>query len=689
MSGLEDFAEGIKLQSNEHTCDLNDLKTLLPFGRIALPTTTQTGWYRQEDKNGTGEPIIAVSHAAELLANLCMDAPARSKLVVANGLDHFRSIQAYDDISQTQRLVIFADCYDEEMIKLVASRGCKFWPIGRRELISANSATEKNTKTGFIGSVVRWAESHESFSINDIACEDTRLDAIWSKLDKLRAGTVPAEADNTLAKLISRAWRLFLNATYVWETPREAERMNAQKEIDRFRLDAAQSQMWISSESVRTMNEIADDLTTCYGPDSTLGTSKGTALLNAIQDASLGSKTLAVLVRNEAKVSELCRWLLEHDQLKFVRVFSPVTLPSNDAFDRVLCVSWLGGETMRQIAAKLVAPCIAVTGYRCERQWLRQCEWRFRTNIPTPTFTTNEKSEFISGGKLPRVIWPEERQQTLTPVLSDRSSDIWDFEHQLRIGRIGLATRPTQATETLPARFVRFSGEYYAFLTETHKLPVATELVSNPGRGGQTLPEKSLIDIKLGDFVVFPESGERELIQELADRLIGVPAQELRKRAHQWKDTLRLNRITPEEFLRHAKELNRSRHPVTIRNWYSDTYQIGPREKDDLVLIAIVTEDENFEKQIDGVWSAIEQLRSAHLSAGLRLRDALLQRLPQVTSQIEDSGTQVDLGELGSARILRVESIDSATEPRGRAEVNRLHLEKFGPELGELLKFVS
>ena len=85
---------------------------------------------------------------------------------------------------------------------------------------------------------------------------------------------------------------------------------------------------------------------------------------------------------------------------------------------------------------------------------------------------------------------------------------------------------------------------------------------------------------------------------------------------------------------------------MTIRYWFADTLQIGPREKDDLVLIALVTGDSTgLMRTLKIVRLAIESLWSAHQSAGVRLRDALLQKLPQVMGQVEENGTQVDLGE--------------------------------------------
>jgi hypothetical protein len=229
----------------------------------------------------------------------------------------------------------------------------------------------------------------------------------------------------------------------------------------------------------------------------------------------------------------------------------------------------------------------------------------------------------------------------------------------------------------LPARYVNFVGDSYAFLTETHRVVVVTDLLSRPSAQRQRLPERVATDLRPGDFIVFPESGERGLIHEKADQLLGPKAPQLRAIAHLWKDALAQSGMSPEAFAKHAIELRRSRHIATIRHWFADTPQIGPGLgnedlSEDLELVSLVTDYSPLKSSLPAVMSAIKELRSAHLSAGARLRDVLIERLPQVIGRVEEDGTVVDLGDLGSAWIVQVDSIGPSAELRGRGDVNRL-----------------
>lgn len=680
VSGFEGFAE----MCGFHIKQLQDpvsVKDILPFGRIVQPDTTHPGWLRnRNDNGGTGEPVIAITHSAELLANYCIDASPRSKLIVANGLDLLRNLQAYDDISQSQRLVLFSDRDEAEQIEILGDRGCRFWTLGGRELAAHVNMT---TTAGILGPVTRWAKNYDLLSIDSEPCEDSQLDTIWQILDKFR-GAAGRGDDAPLAKIISRAWRLFQNVRSAWASPTEDERKLALSEIEALRQEIRQNQAWISSEDAQAISRLVGDFDNCYASGSMLGVVKGEALARVVERAVIAKRKVAVLVRNEAKIPELRQFLASRNLLADAEVFSPRTYPGDGNFDLTIFVSWLWGDAMAQVVSKLAAPRVAVIAYPCERLWLRRLQSQLKRKLRAPTLSGDEMTSLVYGKNHTGTKWPEGTQEEPVPGPAIES-DILDFERQMRLGRIGLAVRPTDATDTLPARYVRFSGNCYAFLTETHKLPVATDFVSGRVRTGQKLPERTLPEIKPGDYVVFPESGDRELIQELADRLIGPSAGELRKTAHLWKDVLHSSGLTPDAFFKQAHALDRPLHRATIRYWFADTSQIGPHEKEDLHLIAIITGNERFVGQIETVRAAIERLWSAHLSAGMRLRDVLLQRLPRVIDQVEENGTRVDLDDLGAAWIVRVEAIELAAEPRGRNEINRLLFEESGPDLSDLL----
>jgi hypothetical protein len=676
QSGFASFADSVSFQRASLLPDMPPLKTLLPFGELSPPHSSKHSWLKKwDDRNPAGEPLIAITHSAELLANYCIDAQAKSKLVVINGLSRLKHRQFYDDAAESQRLVLFASRDEEEMIETLgrAPIPCKFWWLSAAEINVGSGLAGANGSSGLVNKVVRWADNHERMTIEAVSCEHQELESACLRWEELRKQLSEDEYD-PLTKLASQARNLILATSAIFRPLTPLEKQEFASQINRLRTET-KGNVWLKPDCVTTLNDIASGIESCLLADEALGLSKGAALYKVVRESQTDQLKCALLARNENQIAQLKSWLRQHSIS--LETYSPRTLPDDSSFDRLIFVSWPGWYSLRLVTNTLVSPRITVLTYPFEGRWLNQCKRRLQQRPNAPTVTAAEKSGFVFNDKTNPPIWLQDNMDEVSPsvpISTDKA--IWQFEQRLRAARKGSAASPTLASDAIAARYVSFVGDFYAFLTESHKLPVATALVSGSFRANQKLPERTIIDIKPGDFIVFPESGDREFVQMVADKAIGAIAPQLRKLARRWKDALQKSGLTPEQFHHKAKNFNFPRHPATIRYWFADNSQIGPREKDDLLLIGLVTGDKEFEAEIDGVQLAIERLRGAHLSAGMRLRDTLLQRLPQVMGQVEENGTQVDLAELGSAWIVQVDAVASADELRGRSEVNRLLRER-------------
>jgi hypothetical protein len=672
MGGFAEFAAGLFLQPSTPVPGLPSAKEMLPFGTLEQDSPhLPTELHKWDASSAAGEPLLAVTSSAGTLANRCVEAPSQSKLVLVNGIARLRDLQAFDDIAQTQRLVIFADESEEELIETLASRGCRFWYLQGSEL---QTGTNGAAPTSLIGSVTRWARNRDLLTLDDILCEDSRIDSTFAHLDRLRAELGNSD-DGQLDRMISWAWRTFSRLRGALGAPPPEERNHALVEIEVFRRDIKSYAAWMKPEIAKTLGELANALAAAHDGDLPVGSAKGAALKTVVATALQAGEKIALVAKNENQIAAVRKWVYERAFPADLGVYSVRTLPDDQGYDRLICISWPGGDAMRQIVGRLAAPQVTVVAYPCERRWLGQSRPKLSLRPTAGGFSPDEKAALISGAG-PKIEWPA----TVRPTLVEPAGtpDIWNFEQRLRGARVGLAARPTEAVDTVPARYVRFTGEHYAFLTDSHRVSVATDLLSGKGRLNQKLPERVLNDIKPGDFVVFPASGDRTLVHVLADKLLAKSAADLRRRAHAWQAALHSGKLTPEEFRRTATALNMHRHRVTIQHWFEDTNQIGPRNKEDLVLIALATEDRTFEAKIDDTWEAIVAVRGAHLSAGMRLRDFLLQRLPGVMGRVEENGTEIDLAELGSAWVVQVDAIAEEHEPRGRNEINRLLAEHAG-----------
>lgn len=675
-TGFQRFVETTVLQERDTGAFV--IKSLVPFGDVAPPLSSGGSWLRKwDERNPSGEPLVATTASAEALANLCIDAPAFSKLVVVNGLARVKDLQSFDDMRQTQHLVLFAEYGDEELIETLADRGCRFWELTADE-IDIGAEESRPTNDDVLGRLRLWARNKENLTFDAEPCESKELDDVAIRLDGLR-NLINRDEEGPAVRLVARLWRILNETAAIVSALTQEQSQRAVAQLKQFEYDLQANKAWLTPEAEAALMQSASELESLLHRNPDPGTTKRAAVERVVAECLGAGMTSVVIVRGENHAVDLDKGFGRYISSGKLRVCTPRGLKADSAYDRIICLSWPGGTAMEELAVSLAAPRITLIGYAFERRWLNQCAYRLKRRPRSHRIGEAEKSALVSGTELAASMLVE----PLTPPpardedVPRTETDIWAFEQRLRAARKGSAGLGTQASDPLPARYVGFVGPTYAFLTDTHRMVVATDLLTADVRSKQRLPERTVAELKHGDFITFPESGDRELIHEKADQLLGTDAPRLRRTARLWKEALWAGGLKPAEFLRHAKELGRPRHILTIRNWFADSPQMGPGTgnddlTEDLELIALVTNHEPLRNEMDAVISAVKTLRGAHLSAGVRLRDVLIQRLPEVIGRVEEEGSVVDLGDLGSAWIVQIESIAPGSEPRGRMEVNRL-----------------
>jgi hypothetical protein len=681
-AGFRQFVDSTSLQPTAPDTQFPRLKRLVPFGEVSPPSRPRGGWLAKwDERNPTGEPLVAVTSLPETLASYCIALPPRSKLVVVNGLSRIRDLQAYDDVQQTQRLVLFADDEEEELVEALCDRGCQFWELSRDEIELGEESRPKVDST--FGKLRMWARNKEELTIDAVPCDNRLLDEVSIQLESLRS-LVDEERQGPATKLVARMWGFLNEAAAVVGPLSTDERSRRLCRLGDFRSDLQANRQWLKPEAERTLAEAACALEALLTDGVDFGGSKRAALEQAIAQGGESGSAPLVLVSTERQAVEIGDYLRPRIEAAEVRLCTFRSLSVERAVDRIICLSWPTAERLEGLARSWVTLRITLLGYPFERRWLGQFLGRHKNRRGRNRLGAEQKSALLHGCALDALMPAAdvEPEKTISRLPAE---DIWNFERRLRAVRKGAAALPTDSVDTVLARYVSFVGPTYAFLTETHRIVVATGLLSLSDRT-QRLPERTVDTLKPGDFIVFPEAGDRELIQEKADQLLGAEAWVLRKTARLWKEALRSSGLTPAQFHKMALELGRPRHIVTIRNWFADTSQIGPGVgnhdlNDDLELIGLVTKYQPLQLQIPKVIESVKTLRSAHLSAGIRLRDVLIQRLPAEIGRIEEEGSLVDLEELGSAWIVQVESVASSAELRGRGEVNRLMWERRSDQL--------
>src|SRR5262249_36973620 len=224
--------------------------------------------------------------------------------------------------------------------------------------------------------------------------------------------------------------------------------------------------------------------------------------------------------------------------------------------------------------------------------------------------------------------------------------------------------------DNIPARLVNFSDGSCAFVTETLRIPVITELVS--GKRGESYknPLRELRENYSGDVFVFREGGRKEVIRDLADAQLGPEAPVIREIAARWQQALRESGLGEASLVQKLEDVNCTRTVQTARLWLNDDSMIGPLKEADLEAIAYALGDQKLLESAPEVWKAIQALRSEHLSAGMRLTRILLEKLPERLAELRDGRARIEIDNATSAWIVQVDRIADRAELQPRSQIN-------------------
>ena len=678
QSEFEAVVSNTHLQTLTPFASMPPLDQLIPLGAISQTDGEEIVRLKKRNfLNYRCDPLVAVTSSQEAMVSACKLGAPYSKVVIVNGLGLLAShLQSYDEIAELQRLVIIAEHDEQEQMRALADRGCKFWWLGQRE-IAMGIDSGKTIGTTVFGEVFRSAHNEARMDVESEVCEDQVLNDIAVKLISIDEA-VKADETGAIRGLVSRTYKLLNDVASLFQAPTRDESRRFTDQLSVIRRELERDRHWIGDPAT-TLEDICHEFDSVLLESYHLGTAKGDVLLKVFFNirAMYGQQT-AILARNNSQIKQLDNW---SNRFGFgARVFTSGTVPEDGSFECVVCPAWPGGDAFQRVARRFITPRIKVIGYAFEINWLEQCHRKLRQRPKLPVFNQTEKAEFMKTGNSVRIIWPEEPEQPEPESRSAGSTfSIWSFENRIRTIRKGGTISTLVTEETAAAKYVGFRGDAYAYITESHKLPIVTELLAAQEGTRQKTPMKEVGQVRVGDFAVFRDGGDRDVIQVIADKQLqrdGRDATTLRKTANLWVEVLRSTGLQAEQILIQLSEFGSRKHLLTIRNWLFNDSIIGPGLRTDLDLIAKVAKSNELDELKEEVWTAIKQIRAAHHSAGAWLTGILLQRLPSCLGEIEESGTKINIEDVVTAWVVQVDDISPQFEYFPRTSVNRLLWER-------------
>ena len=188
------------------------------------------------------------------------------------------------------------------------------------------------------------------------------------------------------------------------------------------------------------------------------------------------------------------------------------------------------------------------------------------------------------------------------------------------------------------------------------------------------------MELSIGDFIVVREK-DKDIIRDLADIVLKNSGKSnLREIAAKWREAVNIELLfyTIEDLYEKLKAAGCDKGLPTIKRWIEDEDVIAPRSKEDLRIIATVTENEVLMEMLDDVFEAAREVRNAHILAGRKLSEQLKLTLANELKKYEDidpfnfwNPIDMDIEGIGSVKILKIIDIGSEVEVES-TDTNRL-----------------
>ena len=345
--------------------------------------------------------------------------------------------------------------------------------------------------------------------------------------------------------------------------------------------------------------------------------------------------------------------------------------------DETVICGWLKRAIMRKIIYSFNTRKYTVLLYDYEDRWQKHDSARWAKSLRKSSNKAVVEKSLSSDAII--VSTHRFEQQTTQDDIPDTTDELGEIELILSENKFRQYVKGTTKNdgETVPAIPVGFVGGFVSFYRIGHKVVSATNIIASTA---DNIELKLPGELSVGDFVVVRET-DKDLIKELADiALENSGKSNLRETASKWREALQIELLfcTTEELYKRLVEAGCTKGIATVKRWIDDDDIISPQSKEDLRIIAGVTENEMLEEKLDEIFQAAQDVREAHRLAGRKLSEQLRMTLAEELKQFGDidpfnfwEPIEMEIEGIGTVKVLKIIDVGAAVEV-DPADTNRL-----------------
>lgn len=650
------------------------------------------------------EPVIAVASNLSGVREYFQSEHHVNPLIILDGSSSFlNNLDSLDDVLATGCPVVSVmEQGEDEGIRLLPERSFKAWVWSKNEIRAlerSNSEGHYYKKNSPFTLFQRSIKNYAKREIEPVTCDDSLIQATAEKLNTFTheiSSDKPdiRELEGMLYGCLLPLAKLVRPVEYFGGTE---WKQKIEKRFQRVESKFFRNKLWLTEKEDSFINGLIVDLRKVFLHNNLQNNGKINVLPKLIFFAHAGGNVAVIVENAEEKFIAENYWKSCLENIDNVYFCGPNTINTEIDYKRMIICGWLGTDKMRLLLDSCLAPKIMVLLYPFENIWLQSVMRKWKRNM-VHGLHTSEKANLlnIDSADYPKDYQTGEHEHE--PVGSNKDFDISEFELRHRLQRqTAFANAVSPGEATTEAIQVELSEDRFAFLTKSFKVAVVNDLLSGKATEADEIPRGTVAELKTGDYVIFREGAESDLIREIAERGLEKSGRKnLIKVAELWKQALRNFEKKAPQIVSYLKEktgeyyygdttsavafilrkMGCNRHRQTIRNWLTNDDLIGPRSDKDLQIIADTTGNTELKSRLQDVRLAIKEVRGAHLQASRFLARKLIESLPGYLKNITTQTMTVEIEGIGNAVVAQVEYVAEKPTILSTAKVNRLLMEE-------------
>ncbi len=436
---------------------------------------------------------------------------------------------------------------------------------------------------------------------------------------------------------------------------------------------------YISDKSTNDYQEIIDCLRHVYSYRYEI---KKEEMIQEYLTAHKTENVFLIIPENGSKIrtqNYWNTWCLRHSVKGHIKVLFPseyYAWPCGEDDSTIVC-GWLKRAIMRKLIYGFNTSKYVVLLYDYENKWKNHDAnlWKKvldnsgNKSIIEKSFATDEIS-------FATVRYDEKARQSGKTETPDELGEIELIlrENKYRQYVNGGSHDGNDIVSAIPVSFV---GGFLTFYRTGHKVVSATKIIM---ADADKIEPKMPTELKTGDFIVVREA-DKDIVREIADVVLKNSGKgHLRELASKWREALEIELLfySVDDLCKKVKAAGCDKGIPTIKNWIEDEDVIAPRSREDLQILAEITENPTLLELLDSVFEAAQEVRNAHVLAGRKLSEQLKITLAQELKKFEDidpfnfwEPINMEIGGIGNVKVLKIIDIGAEIQVDS-ADTNRL-----------------